>query len=102
MKCQEVRECLKVLRIDYTEADGLFRLLDVNENGSVNDKEMIAGCLRLKGDAQALELSLLIYEVTMMYNDLASNQASISRQVLQLSASLAAADIWPIYEEGSS
>merc|ERR1712060_418797 len=56
-------EFFKAIDIDRSEAIGLFRLLDLDEGGTVDAEEFLSGCLRLRGPAKALDLAVLIKEV---------------------------------------
>eukprot|EP00443_Scrippsiella_acuminata_P125488 CAMPEP_0115766084 /NCGR_PEP_ID=MMETSP0272-20121206/102945_1 /TAXON_ID=71861 /ORGANISM="Scrippsiella trochoidea, Strain CCMP3099" /LENGTH=668 /DNA_ID=CAMNT_0003211995 /DNA_START=45 /DNA_END=2050 /DNA_ORIENTATION=- len=57
----KVSECLKAIEIDSTEAKGLFALLDTDGSGDVDGEEFVAGCLRLRGQAKAIDLATLMY-----------------------------------------
>merc|ERR1712151_485740 len=59
----QMQEFFKAIDVDQSEAKGLFRLLDLDDSGSVNAEEFLSGCLRLRGPAKALDLALLIREV---------------------------------------
>merc|ERR1712060_244741 len=51
-------------------------------SGGINRQDIVNGCLRLRGPAQALELSLLVYQVTQMYNDMIENQHLIQETII--------------------
>merc|ERR1712083_793367 len=69
----QMKEYFKAVHIDPSEAAGIFKLLDMDNNGHLDRQEIVSGCLRLRGTAQALELSLLVYQITQMYNDMVEN-----------------------------
>jgi len=48
--------------LDISEAKGLFRLLDLDENGEISADEFVMGCLRLRGPAKAIDLATLMFE----------------------------------------
>jgi hypothetical protein len=52
----------KSVDLDPSEALGLFRLMDTDENGHVEAEEFVLGCLRLRGKAKAIDLATLTYE----------------------------------------
>jgi len=62
-----MKDYFKELNLNTSEGRGLFDLLDVDGNGSVDPEEIVNGCLRLRGPARALELSLLMRETTRMH-----------------------------------
>merc|ERR1712228_841234 len=69
--CQQIeteamQEYFKSINVDPSEATVLYKLLDIDNSGGVDAEEMVNGCLRLRGGAKALDLSLLLYETTRM------------------------------------
>jgi len=56
----QVQKYFKLINVDISEARGLFELIDVDSSGNIDAREIVEGCLRLKGSAKALDLSLLI------------------------------------------
>lgn len=65
-KTIEMQEYFKVLNVDIEEARNVFDLLDADGGGSLDPKELVTGCLRLRGEAKALDLCLLMKQVSMM------------------------------------
>jgi hypothetical protein len=57
----KVAECLNAIEIDPREAKGLFALLDANGSGDIDKEEFVMGCLRLRGQARAIDLATLTY-----------------------------------------
>jgi len=62
-----MQEYFQAIDVDLSEAKGLFRLLDLDDSGSIDAEEFLSGCLRLRGPAKALDLALLIHEVKRLY-----------------------------------
>lgn len=50
----------EAIDIDMSEAEGLFRLLDINGSGAIDIEEFLNGCIRFRGPAKALDLCLLL------------------------------------------
>merc|ERR1712100_18992 len=48
--------------LDRSEAKGLFHLLDMDGNGSIDVNEFLSGCLRLRGPAKSLDMQVLLRE----------------------------------------
>merc|ERR1712187_597276 len=48
------------------EASGVFRLLDVDESGTIDLEEFLNGCLGLHGPAKAIDLATLMWEVRQL------------------------------------
>jgi len=59
---RRVRAHLASLGIEVDKAEGLFRLLDMDDSNSIGLQEFVIGCLRLKGGAKAIDLVTLMYE----------------------------------------
>lgn len=57
-----VRAYLHYLGLDPDEAKGLFKLLDLGNDGKVGRKEFVLGCMRLKGPAKNVDMATLLYE----------------------------------------
>lgn len=60
---KEFEDYLKGVDVDVSEAQWLFRLLDIDGSGKVSPEEVVNGCLRLGRPAHALELALLMRQV---------------------------------------
>eukprot|EP00747_Dinoflagellata_sp_TGD_P098415 gnl/TRDRNA2_/TRDRNA2_167445_c0_seq3.p1 gnl/TRDRNA2_/TRDRNA2_167445_c0~~gnl/TRDRNA2_/TRDRNA2_167445_c0_seq3.p1 ORF type:complete len:533 (+),score=93.82 gnl/TRDRNA2_/TRDRNA2_167445_c0_seq3:210-1601(+) len=52
---------MRALEIERSEAYGMFALLDVGNIGEVKVEEFVAGFLRLRGQAKAIDLATLTY-----------------------------------------
>jgi len=58
----QMKETLQLIDIDIGQAEELFKLLDVDENGTVTYDDFIDGCVRLRGPAKSLDLMTIMYE----------------------------------------
>jgi hypothetical protein len=52
----------KAVDLDPNEAGGLFKLLDLDESGTINVDEFVMGCLRLRGPAKAIDMATLMFD----------------------------------------
>jgi len=77
MGTPEMQEYFKAIDIDVSEAQGLFKLLDLNDCGIISSEDFLNGCIRIRGPARALETMLLLRETTRM----SKKQLQISRQL---------------------
>jgi hypothetical protein len=68
LKTQDMQELFRSIDLDVSEAKGVFHLLDLNGNGLINADEFLSGCLRLRGQAKALDLLLLMREMRRMFS----------------------------------
>lgn len=57
----------KSLDLSVTEAESLFRLLDIDNEGSIEVEEFIAGCCRIHGPAKAIDLTTLMCQVMLLH-----------------------------------
>lgn len=62
-KTVQMMDFFKSIDVDVSEARGIFRLLDLDNSGGIDMEEFISGCIRLRGDAKALDMAVLIYEI---------------------------------------
>ncbi|CAJ1352609.1 unnamed protein product [Effrenium voratum] len=56
----EVRDYFGSLGLDIWDAWSFFKLLDLDEGGSVEIEEFLMGCLRLRGSATAMDVQKII------------------------------------------
>lgn len=66
-----MQEYFKQINVDISEARQLFELLDADGSGSIDSAEIVDGCLRLRGPARSLELSLMARDLGEMSADIA-------------------------------
>merc|ERR1712019_306423 len=53
---------LKTLEVTVTDAQGVFKLLDVNGTDEVNIDEFVLSLMRFQGSARAVDVATLLYE----------------------------------------
>eukprot|EP00971_Amphidinium_carterae_P030684 603923-Amphidinium_carterae.1 len=64
---KQMQEFFRGIDVDPSEARGIFRLLDIDNDGEVDAEEFLSGCIRLRGPAKALETATLIHEVRKLH-----------------------------------
>lgn len=62
-----MQEYFKQINVEISEARNLFDLIDADGSGSVDSKEIVDGCLKLRGPARALEMAILMKESAKTY-----------------------------------
>jgi len=62
MRSSHVQGQFAALGISVEEAWGCFRLLDTDDSGTISVDEFITGCMRMKGNASAVDVATLLYE----------------------------------------
>eukprot|EP00930_Biecheleria_cincta_P031909 TRINITY_DN22126_c0_g1_i1.p1 TRINITY_DN22126_c0_g1~~TRINITY_DN22126_c0_g1_i1.p1 ORF type:complete len:584 (-),score=82.26 TRINITY_DN22126_c0_g1_i1:132-1847(-) len=60
----EMQELFLAVDVDVQDAESLFKLIDVEENGTISCDELMNGWMRLRGPAKALDQSLMVREMT--------------------------------------
>jgi len=80
----EMQEYFRAINVDPSEAKGLFTLLDADDSGAVDAAEIVNGCLRLRGNAKALELSLLMQETMRMNRIARLHQSDVEKRLIWL------------------
>eukprot|EP00929_Paragymnodinium_shiwhaense_P095545 TRINITY_DN5673_c0_g1_i1.p1 TRINITY_DN5673_c0_g1~~TRINITY_DN5673_c0_g1_i1.p1 ORF type:complete len:553 (+),score=120.51 TRINITY_DN5673_c0_g1_i1:62-1660(+) len=68
MEHEDMADYFRAIDIDATEAKNLFVLLDTDNSGGVDCSELVNGLLRLRGHAGALEVSLMMREMSYMFD----------------------------------
>jgi hypothetical protein len=58
----KMQPVLDAIDVAVSEAQGLFELIDVDSSGMVSKDEFMMGCLRLRGNAKAMDLATLMYD----------------------------------------
>merc|ERR1712019_314020 len=58
----EVDAYLKTLDVTVSDAQGVFKLLDVSGTGEVNIDEFVLSLMRFQGSARAVDVATLLYE----------------------------------------
>lgn len=62
LKDEKVQAYFASLELDTSDAWELFKLLDQNETHVIDVEEFVLGCLRLKGNARAIDIAKMTYE----------------------------------------
>jgi len=86
-----LQEYFRSIDIEVTEADarGVFDLLDFDGGGFLSANEIVTGCLRLRGPARALEMSLVLRELGAL-KDVEDNVKRLLTTVASVGSSLQA------------
>jgi len=67
LETSDMQELFRSIDLDPSEADCVFKLLDMDNTGFLDCSAFLNGCLRLRGSAKALDLLLLLRETTRQY-----------------------------------
>jgi len=66
LETKELRELFQAVDVDVNDAESLFRLLDMDETGTLSPQELVDGWFRLRGPAKALDLAVLMADNSRM------------------------------------
>lgn len=62
LQMPEMESYFRMLDVDTREAEDLFRLLDIDESGEIDYEEFLEGCMRLRGNARAIDIVTVMIE----------------------------------------
>merc|ERR1712048_752417 len=60
---ESLRRYMEALNITTEDTDMLFRLLDLDGSGIIDFEEFCTGCMRLKGEARAFDVHVLLLQI---------------------------------------
>merc|ERR1719150_2776283 len=81
MKDKRVYHFFKALDLEVSEAEGLFKLMDLDGNGVVDVEEFVAGCMRLRGGAKRLDLVSLLFESKRLADRMARGMGHLEQRL---------------------
>lgn len=84
LKAAEVREYFQTLGLDVWDAWSFFKLLDEDGGGEVEIEEFLMGCLRLRGQATAMDVGKIINDQTWQIKNQGKFQAYVEVELKQL------------------
>jgi hypothetical protein len=76
-----VSEILSTMDLDIKEAQGLFKLMDIEDTDNVSSEDFVYCCLRVKGDAKSIDLCTLLYEHRQHNREMKSQISKVSYEV---------------------
>jgi len=79
-----VRNYFASIGLDVWDAWSFFKLLDLDEGGSVEADEFLMGCLRLRGQARAVDVGKIIHDQTWLIRNQSHFQGYVEVQLRQM------------------
>lgn len=67
---KEMKELFNAIDLDISEAHCVFKILDLDDDGTLDADEFLSGCLRLRGPAKTLDVLVLMREIRSMQNQI--------------------------------
>eukprot|EP00450_Noctiluca_scintillans_P014600 CAMPEP_0194523428 /NCGR_PEP_ID=MMETSP0253-20130528/58313_1 /TAXON_ID=2966 /ORGANISM="Noctiluca scintillans" /LENGTH=622 /DNA_ID=CAMNT_0039367967 /DNA_START=69 /DNA_END=1937 /DNA_ORIENTATION=+ len=81
---EQMERYLKLVDLSDTKAEDLFMLLDADESGSISVEEFVQGCIRLRGPARSVELSILMHNFRVFTVRMEKQTADVERTLSQV------------------
>jgi len=70
LEAPKVRALFQTLDLGVAQAHVLFDLLDMDRSGSISVEEFIDGCMRLKGQAKAIDMNMVLAMSKQVYDQM--------------------------------
>jgi len=80
----EMQEFFKSIDVDPSQAQLLFQLVDLNDNGEIDAEEFFAGCIRLNGAAKAIDTQVLVQEVCKISERIINIEMGLERRSAEI------------------
>lgn len=80
----EMQMYFRLIDVDPKEAEGLFKLLDLDESGEVDYEEFLNGCLRLRGTAKAIDMVTVMIESRRLGKKWARHARTVEEDLLNV------------------
>jgi hypothetical protein len=75
----QMRDYFKAIDVDPSDARGIFCLLDQANNGFVTFEDFISGCCKLRGQAKALDIQILLHELRRFSSKMEAHAKYVER-----------------------
>mmetsp|Transcript_83262 Transcript_83262/g.129952 ORF Transcript_83262/g.129952 Transcript_83262/m.129952 type:complete len:151 (+) Transcript_83262:493-945(+) len=79
-----MKQYFEFLDVDISEAKRLFQLLDTDGSGTLEADEFLGGCMRLRGNARAMDLELMAYEHRRFQKKISSHAKIVQARLDEL------------------
>ncbi|CAJ1331417.1 unnamed protein product [Effrenium voratum] len=79
-----VSEYFESLGLDVSDAWSFFKLLDMDGGGAVEIEEFLMGCLRLRGQARAMDIAKLIFDQNWLIKSQGRFQTFVEGQLSKM------------------
>lgn len=88
MSNPEMQQYFRLIDVEIQEATELFKLLDLDRSGEVDYEEFLNGCLRLRGNAKAIDLVTLLLENRRLFHDWSCHANLVETELFDIGESL--------------
>ncbi|CAL1125696.1 unnamed protein product [Cladocopium goreaui] len=85
----EVRDYFESLRLDIWDAWTFFKMVDDDGGGTIPMDEFLMGCLRLRGQARAVDVGRIIHDQQWMIKNFGKFQTHVEVELRELKDELA-------------
>merc|ERR1719350_2023512 len=80
----ETHAFLKTFGLDLAQAQGFFKLLDIDESGEVDTDEFVNGLMRLRGVAKGVDMASIMFENKRLFKHLADFMRHVDKNFQKL------------------
>ncbi|CAJ1342904.1 unnamed protein product [Effrenium voratum] len=84
----EVRDYFESLRLDVSDAWTFFKMLDLDGGGAIALDEFLMGCLRLRGQARAIDVGKILHEQSWLIRNQGKFQTHVEVELKTMKAQL--------------
>jgi len=95
LESHDMQLCFKEIDVDPEDAKEVFRLLDIDSSGTVNQEEMVHGMSKLMGEAKSIDLATLTHEFAQSQVRWVDHAKWVESTLLLLCESISVADPRP-------
>lgn len=88
MRRPDVRQFLAKFKLDATDVDALFDLMDVDQTGEVDVEEFIVGCMRVRGMSNEVDTGITVQETKMLAKRIHRTMKTIQKQSVSVQSEL--------------
>lgn len=88
----------RIIDVEVQEAMELFHLLDLDRSGEVDYEEFLNGCLRLRGQAKAIDLVTLLLENRRMSHDWSLHATFVENELCSIAGTVYGMGAFPTFQ----
>jgi len=74
---ERVLAYFNALKLDVSDADMLFKLMDFDQSGEIGIDEFLVGCYKLQGESRTLDMKVMQFEVRWLHESLVNFMADL-------------------------
>lgn len=84
LETEAVQEFFRSIDVETSEAESLFNILDITGDGQIDWEEFVNGCMRLQGQARAIDVVLMTVDTRRGFEHCANMQTTLLTHVQEI------------------